>query len=91
MRRTCANRSRWPTQAIATTTKLMRNATNEGRISSSASRRPFAVASSGTWISSTSRVMTMANTPSDNAMTPGRVVRALVGRLLALVAHRAST
>ena len=38
IRRINEKMSRWPAQAIATTTKLMRKAVSDGRISSRASR-----------------------------------------------------
>jgi hypothetical protein len=69
VRRISANRSRWPAHEIATTTKLMKNAKNEGRTSCKASLSDSPLDSSGTWISSTSSVMMIATTPSVSART----------------------
>jgi hypothetical protein len=49
--------------------KLITNALNDGRIWRSASDRLRSSVSWGTWISSTSSVMMIANTPSDRART----------------------
>src|SRR4029453_15243966 len=69
VRRIRANRSRWPTQYMPARTKLITKAISDGRSPRSAWFSEWPLVSSGTWTSSTSRGMMIANTPSDRART----------------------
>ena len=81
VRRISANRSRWATQYMPARMKLMTKAVKDGRISPSASFSDWPSVSSGTWTSSTSSVMMMANTPSERARTrAGSWVRSSMAR-----------
>ena len=89
--RTCAKRSRCAVQAIALTTKLIRNAASDGRISCNASASRWPRPSSGTWTSRTSNVIAIAEHTVGQRHHPRGVVTAVEPAGLLLLSHRGLT
>src|SRR5215211_5783473 len=86
-----ANRSRWPTQYMPARTKLITKAISDGRSLRSAWFREWPWVSSETCTSSTSRVMMIANTPSDRSRTRAVSCRRSASSLAESASSRART